>query len=175
MEDVAAERVTRGNNSSAQVDPDPMCLASFDDGTTGPLALPCSRDDALVHNGAAAPKPTLLPVEMRKQTTAGGLLPAGTASAAMRNILPRQFFSWSLGEIKKRTSRINNQVAPFWRRAIQTKSRQTPVFDPGGSTGRLRACSFLGTWRALLSAKLLAWAPDGTRGWLKYFFWQKDD
>ena len=49
------------------------------------------------------------------------------------------------------------------------------MFDPGGSTGRLCACPFLGTWCALLSGKLFAWAPDGTRGWLKYFFWQKDD
>ena len=29
------------------------------------------------------------------------------------------------------------------------------MFDPGGSTGRLRACLFLGRWRALLCGELL--------------------
>ena len=29
------------------------------------------------------------------------------------------------------------------------------MFDLGGSTGRLRACPFLGTWRALLCGELL--------------------
>ena len=33
--------------SANQVDPDPMCLTSFGDDSTGPPALPCSRDDAL--------------------------------------------------------------------------------------------------------------------------------
>ena len=45
---------------------------------------------------------------------------------------------------------MNNQLSSFWRRAIKTKSKQTLVFDPGGSTGGLRACPFLGTWRPLL-------------------------
>ena len=39
------------------------------------------------------------------------------------------------------------------------------MFDPGGSTDRLRACPFLGTWRALLSEEFFVRAPDGTRGW----------
>ena len=47
------------------------------------------------------------------------------------------------------------------------------MFDPGGSTGRLRACPFLGTWHALLCGELLDRAPDGTRGWR--VFWQVDD
>ena len=28
------------------------------------------------------------------------------------------------------------------------------MFDPGGCTGRLRACSFLGGWRALLYGEI---------------------
>ena len=59
MEDIAADRVISGDNSSAQVNPDPMCLTSFGDDFTGPPALPCSRDDALVDKGAAAPKTCL--------------------------------------------------------------------------------------------------------------------
>ena len=44
---------------------------------------------------------------------------------------------------------------PSWRKVIQTKSRQNIIFDPGGSKGLLRACPFLGTWRALLCEELL--------------------
>ena len=145
MEDVGAKRVTSGNNSFAQVETDQMCWTSFGDDFTGPQALPLTRDYALVDNNAVAPKSCLSPAEMCTRTAAGGLLSAGTASTARRTIFPRPFFSWSLGETKKRTSRINNQLAPFWRRVIQTKSRRTLVFDPSGSTGRLCAGPFLGT------------------------------
>ena len=56
MEDVVADRGTSGDSSFAnQVDPDQMCVISFGDDFTGPPALPCLRDDALVDNGAAAP------------------------------------------------------------------------------------------------------------------------
>ena len=91
-EDAAAGRVINGDSFSVQVDPDPMYMASFGDGSTKPLALPYCRDDALVDKGAAAPKPCLSSVEMRTLTTAGGLLPAGTASIAMRTIFLRSFF-----------------------------------------------------------------------------------
>ena len=92
MEDFAAERVISGDNSSAQVDTDPMCLTSFGDDSTRTPAQPCKKNDALVDNGAAAPKPCLSPTEMRTRTTAGNLLSAGTASTAMRTIFPRPFF-----------------------------------------------------------------------------------
>ena len=75
IENVAADRVKSGDNSSAQIDPDTMCLASFGDDSTGPPALPCFRNDALVDKGAVAPKPCLSPVEIRTLTAAGGLLP----------------------------------------------------------------------------------------------------
>ena len=39
-----------------RVDPDPMCSTSFDGDCTGPPAPPCSEENALVDNRAAAPK-----------------------------------------------------------------------------------------------------------------------
>ena len=158
MEDAVAVQARYGNSCSAnQIDPDPTCLISFGDDSTGPPAFPCTRDDALIDNGATASKPCLPPVGMCTPTAAGGLLPTGTASTAMMTIFPRQLFSWILGETKKHTSRINCKLAPSWRRVIQTKSRQTLVFDPGGCTGHLRTCPFLGTWRALLCGEVLIW------------------
>ena len=50
----------------------------------------------------------------------------------------------------------------FWKlKVLETKSRKTLVFGPGRSTGRLRACPFLGTWRALLSGEVFVWVPAG--------------
>ena len=154
MEDVAADRmISRDTLPANQVDPDQMCLTCFGDDFTGPPALPCLENDALVDNGVAAPKPCLSPVEMRTRTAAGGLLPTGNASNATRTIYyrPRLRFCPTEETNSERTSIkyasyyssfwwINNQLAaPFWRRIIETKSRQTLIFDPGGSTGRLRA------------------------------------
>ena len=84
----AAERVISEGNSSAQVDTDPIHLTSFGDDSTGPPIFPCLRDDALVDNGAAAPKPCLSQVEICKPTTAGGLLPTGKTSIAMKTLFP---------------------------------------------------------------------------------------
>ena len=123
-EDVAAEeRVISGITLFQQVNTDSIHLTSFGEDSTGPPALPCSRDDALVDNGAATRKLCLSPVEMRTQAAAGGLLPASTASTAMRTIFPPPPFCWSLGETNKRTSRVNHQLALSGRRVIQAKSR----------------------------------------------------
>ena len=168
MEDAAADRAKHGDtSSSARVDHDPMCLTNFGDDSTKPPALPC-RDNTLVDKGAETPKSCLSPVEMRTLLAAGGLLLTGTASTAMRIIFPRPLFSWSIGEeTEKRTSRANfNQPCPRCRtKVIQTKPRQTLVFDFGGCSGRLRACPFLGGWRALLCGEVFVWTPDGIRGW----------
>ena len=40
-------------------------------------------------------------------------------------------------------------------KGLQMKSMQTLMFNPGGFKGRLRACPFLGTWRALLCGEVL--------------------
>ena len=45
-------------------------------------------------------------------------------------------------------------LPPLGGGLYKTKSRQTLLFDQGGSKGRLRVCPFLGTWRALLSGEL---------------------
>ena len=83
----AAERVISGDSSSVtQVDLDHRCLTSFGDDFSGPPALPCSRNDALVDNGTAASKPCLSPVEMLTLTAAGGLFSAGKAATAMMAI-----------------------------------------------------------------------------------------
>ena len=163
-----------GDNSSAEVDPDPICLASFGEDKTGPPVHPCTRDDALVDNGAAAPKPCLSPVEMRTLTVDGGLFPAGKASTATRITYyqPRLRFcpteetnsetaSIQYASYYSNFSRINNQLPLFWRKYVETKSRQTLVFNLGGSTGRLRTCPFLGTWSALLCGELFVRAPAG--------------
>ena len=48
-----AVQAMHGDSCSAnRVDPDPMCSTSFGGDPTGPAALPCSRDDALVDNDA---------------------------------------------------------------------------------------------------------------------------
>ena len=77
----AAVQAKHGDSYSAnRNDPNPTCLTSFGDDSTEPPALPCSRDDALVGNGAAAPKSRLTPLEMRTPTAADGFLPAGKTS-----------------------------------------------------------------------------------------------
>ena len=146
----------------------------------GPPALPC-RDDVLVANCAAVPKSCLSPLEMRTPIAAGGLLPAGKAAITTRITYnqPRLRFCPTEETNSKRTSiqyalsyssfwRNNQLAAPFCRRVIETKLGQTLVFNPGGSTGHLRACPFLGTWRALLCGEVLIWAPDD--GDLQRFF-----
>ena len=70
--------------SAKRVDPGQMYSSSFGGDCAGPPALPCLREDALVDNGAAAPKSCLSPLEMRTTSAAGGLLPTGETSAATK-------------------------------------------------------------------------------------------
>ena len=86
MEGAAAVvQAKHGDSCSAKrVQAGPTSSISFGDDFTGLPALPCSRNDALVGNGAAAQKSCLSPVEMRTLTAVGGLLPAGKASRATR-------------------------------------------------------------------------------------------
>ena len=81
----AAVQAVHGDSCSAnRADPDPMRFTSFGNDYTRPPALPCSRDDALVGNGAATPKSCLSPLEMRSAIAAGDLLRAGEASTTTR-------------------------------------------------------------------------------------------
>ena len=125
-------------------------------------------------HGAAAPKSCLSTLEMCTPRATGGLLPTGKASTTTRITYnqPRLRFCPTEEANSKRTSvqyasyyssfwRNSQLAAPFCRRVIETKSRQTLVFDPGRSLGHLRAYPFLGTWRTFLCGKVLVWAPDG--------------
>ena len=122
----AATQAKHGNCCSAnQVDPDPMCLTSFGDDSTGPPALPCLRDDALVDNGAAAPTSCLSPVEIFTLTAADVLFPAGTASTATRTTFDQpRFWLCPTEEINLRTS---NQYAmdcsSFWKMKVLQTNR----------------------------------------------------
>ena len=161
-----AVQANHGDSFSAQrVQDGPKTSTCFGVKAEAP-ALPY-RDDVLVKNGAAAPKSCLSPLEMRSPTAAGGLLPTGEISTATSTTFNHSTLWFCLTkEIILRTSvlpasydssfwRNNLLAAPSWRRAIETKSGQNRMFDPGGSDGRLRACPFLGTWRALLCGEAL--------------------
>ena len=130
----AAVQAKHGDSCSAKRgQADLMSSTSSGDDFTGPLAHPCSRGDALVGNGAVAPNSCLSPLEMRRPTAAGGLLPAGKTSTATRIIFfqpclrfcpteetnsrttPIQYASYY-----SRFCRINNQLAAaFCRRSLK--------------------------------------------------------
>ena len=97
-EDATADQeVKHGDSCSAnQIDPDPTCLTSFGDDFIGPLALPCSRDNALADKDVAAPKLCLSQSEMRTLTAAGGLLPIGKAPTATMTIFYQRHFLFCL-------------------------------------------------------------------------------
>ena len=168
-EDAAADRAKNEDSSSARVDDGPTNLTSFGM-TTEPLLVAPEKGigDNLDNKSAEAPKPHLPLMEVYMlPSTAGGLLPAGTASAAMGNI----FFPTPLPEsfclAKMRTSRktFSQLAPPCWRKVIVTKPRQTLAFDPGGCTSRLRDHSILGGRHALLRWEGLFGCCDSIRGW----------
>ena len=155
----AAVQAKHGDSCSAKwVSAGPTSSTSFGDDFTGPPALPCSRDDALVNNGAAARKSCLSPSEMRTPTAAGGLLPANTASTATRTTFdqpPVWFFPTEEINFEDFKS-IRHGLQQFLKlKVLQTKSMQTLMFDPGGFKGCLCACPFLGMRRALLCGEVL--------------------
>ena len=121
-----AVEAMRGDSCSAnRVDPDPMCSTSFGDDSTGPPAHPCSKEDALVDNGAAGSKSCLSPFEVCSPTAAGGLLSTGKISTATKTAFDHPTLWFCLTEeTNLRTSIlyvsyfssfgwINNQQAPF--------------------------------------------------------------
>ena len=125
-QDAAADQAKHGDRCSAKrLDTGPTCSTSFGM-TADPPAL-SRRNDVVFDKGAEAPKSHFPSVEVRMLLSAtGDQIPAGTASTAIRTIFPQPLFSWSLGEVtKKSNSRTNNQLAPFcWRIIIHAKSRQ---------------------------------------------------
>ena len=113
---------------------------------TEPLAPPC-RDEVLVENGTAAPKPCLPSLKMRSPTAAGGLLPTGEASIDTKitfNQPPLRLYSTEETNSKKISTpyvsydssffQMNNLPAvPSGLRVIKTKSGENRMFNPGGS------------------------------------------
>ena len=59
-------------------------------------------------------------------------------------------------------------AAPYCRRVVETKCRQNRIFDPGGLQGHLRACPFLGSWRALVCGEVIRAGAAGDE--LERFF-----
>ena len=146
-------------------------------------ALPC-RDDVVVESGDAAPKLCLPSLEMRSSTAAGGLVPTGeastptdtssTATETNLNQSPLRFYTTKETDSEARSKETNLRTstpyasydssvfqesnlsaAPYCWRVVETKSRQNRTLDPGGSQGYLRACPFLGSWRALVCGKVV--------------------
>ena len=154
-----AVQAKHGDSRSAKrVQAGPTSSTSYGDDYTGPPALPCSRDDALAGNGAAAPKSCLSPLEGRTPTAAGDLLPTGKVSTTTRITFcqPRLRVCPTEETNSERTSTQHaSYYSSFWwiksqlaalsrRRVIKKKPRRTLVLDPGDPTGCLRACLFLG-------------------------------
>ena len=137
-----------------------------------PPALSC-RDNVVVEDRAAAPKSCLPSLEMRSPTAAGGLLPTGEISIATKTTFNKSLLRpYSTEEAISKEINLWSSTPPAWyddssfqrnkllaapscRRVIDTKSRQNRTFDPGRSQGRLRACPFMGTWRALLCGEVV--------------------
>ena len=176
------------NVPASRVDPGPKTTSTSLGVRLEPLVLPC-RDDVVVENGAAAPKsyPPLL--KMRSPTAAGDLLPTGEASIVTRttyNQPPLRLYSTGETNSKKTHSRTpilsvsydsrfrRNRLlaAPSCRGFVEAKYGQNRTFNPGGSQARPRACSFLGTWRALLCGEVMR---VGVAGDDLQRFWRIDD
>ena len=126
---------------------DPMRLTIFgDQDYTETPALPC-RDDALVNQGHEVAKPCLSPVEIRKSTSTGSLLHAGTTSITKTQgtNFPPQLLSWSFRGTSEEKNNCTRQTFAKYNRSwhpkvIETKSRKNMVFDPGGLSGCLCGC-----------------------------------
>ena len=154
--------------SARRVEPGPTTNSTNFGVKAGPPTLPC-RDDSVVVCDAAAFESCLPSMEMRPSTAAGGLVPTGDASKASETTLndpPLRFCLTEETDLKVKNpwtsvssasydsssvfQERNLSATPYCRRVVDTKSGQNRTFDPGGSRGHLRACPFLGPWRALV-------------------------
>ena len=141
-----------------------------------PPDLPC-REDVLVEDDATSHESCLPSLEMCSSTAVGGLVPTGEASTATEtnfNHPPLRFHTTEEMnpevDSKKENVRTSTPYAsydssvfqesnlsatPYCRRVVEKKSKQNRTFDPGGSQGHLRACPFLGSWRALVCGEVV--------------------
>ena len=172
--------------SARRFEPGPNTNSTSFGVTAGSPALPC-RDDSVVESGAAAFDLCLLSMEMRPSTATGGLVPTGKASKASEttsNQPPLRFCSTEETDLEAKNSWTSISSASYGsssvlqernlsatlncRRVVDTKSRQNRTFDPGSSQGPLRACPFLGSWRALVRGEVLRAGEAGDE--LQRFF-----
>ena len=155
-----------------RVEPGPTTNSTSFGVKAEPPALP-GRDDVVVESSPAAFESCLPSMKMRPSTAAGGLVPTGDASKASETTLnepPLRFCLTEETDLKAETSwtsvpsasydssnvfqQRNRSATPYCRRVVDTKSGQNRTFDPGGSQGHLRACPFLGSWRALVCGEV---------------------
>ena len=168
-----AVQAMRGDCFSARrVKPGPTTNSTSFGVKTEPPALPC-RDDSVVECGAAAFESCLPSMEVRSSTAAGGLVPTGEASTASDTTLnkpPLRFCPTEETDLEPNCKKASTPYAlydsssvfqernlsatPYCRRVVDTKSGQNRTFDTGGSQGHLRACPFLGSWRALVCGEV---------------------
>ena len=168
-----AGQAMRGDGFSARlVEPGPTTNSTSFGVKAEPPALPC-KVDSIVECGAAAFQSCLPSMEMRPSTAAGGLVPTGEASKASETTLnepPLRFCLTEETDLKAKKSwtsvpsasydrssvlqERNLSATPYCRRVVDTKSGQNWTFAPGGSRGHLRACPFLGPWRALVCGEV---------------------
>ena len=83
----AVQSIYEDSCFTTRADPDPMCSTTLDDDCIQPPAHPCSGGNALIGNGAVAPKSCLPSLKMRSPTATGGIIPTGEASIATRTTL----------------------------------------------------------------------------------------
>ena len=158
-----AVQAMHGDSCSANwIDPDPMCSISFGGDSTGPPALSCLGDDALVDKGAAVPKSYFSPLEMRTISAAGGFFPTDKTSTATKTTFDHPTLWLCLTEETNLGTSIqsasynrsiwrNTLLAPpsCWR-VIETNSRQNMMFDSGGSRSSPRLPVFGNVARVVL-------------------------
>ena len=128
------------------------------------------REDVLIEDGATTPKSCLPSLEIRSPPAAGGLVPAGEASIVTETTSNEPLLRFYATEemnpeddSKEKTSWTSIPfasydsssfcrllTAPYCYRVVETKSRQSRTFDPGGLQGHLRVCPYLRSWRALV-------------------------
>ena len=169
--------------SARRVEPGPTTNSTSFGVKVEPPALPC-RDDVVVECGTAAFESCLPSLEMRSSTVAGGLVPTGEASTASETTLnnpPLRSCPTEETDLEPNCKKTSTAyalfdsrsfwrllAAPYCRRGVDTKFRQNRTCGPGGSRAYLRACSFLGSWRALICGEVVRAGAAGKE--LQRFF-----
>ena len=144
-EGATVDRMKYGDSSSARIDDGSTGLNSFSMIAEPLLKAPekCIGD-ALVNKDAEAPKSNLPSMEVRMLSfVAGGLLPTGTASTAIRAIFPHRLLLGPSVTRPRRTRGTNfNKLAPLLLKEDHRTTRSlisgraAPVASWGGSIGR---------------------------------------